>query len=82
MKEVCPLSAEINHRIITDTNKMDVKETINRDFFLLENMMSSYDFKEGVRCLLIDKGSKPKWSASDVGSVDSQEVTKLMTPSK
>lgn len=32
-------------------------------------MVVSADFKEGVRCVLKEKGAVPKWSCPDLSSV-------------
>lgn len=47
------MSVELVHRIITATKTMSVKECINRDYYVLENMINSADFQEGVKCRVI-----------------------------
>jgi hypothetical protein len=32
---------------------MDIKQCLNRDYYVLENMINSPDFQEGVRCRVI-----------------------------
>jgi len=36
--------------------------------------MSDHDFFEGVRCLLFDKGSSPKWKHNSIFEVTDSEV--------
>ena len=38
--------------------------------------LDSHDVPEGVRCTLIDKGTKPNWSHKNVFEVTQEEVEK------
>ena len=42
---------------------MNEKEVLIFDYQVLEHMAVSDDFREGTRCILIEKGAIPKWSA-------------------
>jgi hypothetical protein len=80
MKEVCPVSIELVHRLITETKNMSLKECFIRDFQVIEHMVVSDDFKEGVRCVLVEKGSKANWSALDLFSVKEEQVQRFLKP--
>ena len=74
MGEVCPVSIELVWRLITRTKKMTVKECFINDFEVIEHMVVSDDFKEGVRCVLMEKGAKANWSAKDLSSLKEEQV--------
>jgi len=61
---------------------MEIKEVINRDFYVLENMTNSEDFKEGVRCRVIEKEAIPKWTVPDLDSVKEEHLEAFLTPKK
>ncbi len=42
--------------------------------------MQEKDFYEGVRCMLVDKGSKPVWSPADLASVNAEFVESFFSP--
>lgn len=42
--------------------------------------MEGIDFFEGVRCALVDKGAKPKWSHGRLEDVKKEEVDKYFQP--
>jgi len=42
--------------------------------------MEGNDFFEGIRCILVDKGAKPKWTHDHVLSVKEAEVDKYFEP--
>ena len=48
---------------------MTLKQCFVRDFEVIEHMVVSDDFKEGVRCVLVEKGAKANWSSPNLASV-------------
>ena len=78
MSSVCPLSVELIYRILEDTSTMTIKECLERDNYVSENIVNGHDYNEGVRCLLIDKGQTPKWSHADLFSVKKEEIDALL----
>ena len=63
---MCPVSVELVHRLITNAKNMNLKDTFILDYVILEHMAVNPDFREGVRSVLIKKGSTPKWSCQDL----------------
>ena len=53
---------------------MNPKQCFISDFEVIEHMVIADDFKEGVRCVLIEKGAKPNWSATNLSSLKEEQV--------
>lgn len=45
-------------------------------------MAVNYDFREGVRCVLIEKGAIPKWSSPSLLEIKEETVAAFLTPVK
>jgi len=45
-------------------------------------MTNSEDFKEGVRCRVIEKEAIPKWTVPDLDSVKEEHLEAFLTPKK
>jgi enoyl-CoA hydratase len=69
LKQVCPTSIELVCRMIRKAKSMTLKECFIQDFMVIEHMVVSPDFKEGVRCVLKEKGVIPKWSCPELKSL-------------
>jgi enoyl-CoA hydratase len=69
MRELCPLSLELTFRLIAQAKEMTLKQCFVRDFQVIEQMVGSPDFREGVRCVLLEKGQTPKWTVPDLKSL-------------
>jgi hypothetical protein len=52
------------------------------DYQIIEHMAVNYDFREGVRCVLIEKGAVPKWSSPSLLEIKEDTVTAFLTPVK
>lgn len=55
--------------MIDQAKTKTLKECFELDYVVIEHMVVSADFKEGVRSVLQEKGSTPKWSCSSLNSV-------------
>jgi len=69
LEEQCPISAHVTFRNIQMSRNMTAKDCFVNDFAVSQRFMESPDFFEGVRCTLIDKGDKPKWSHKSIYDV-------------
>ena len=77
LEEQCPLSTNVTHRSIKISGNRSVKECFLQDFIMAQHFSVNQNFSEGVRCLLIDKGSTPKWTHNHLLDVKEEEVEKL-----
>lgn len=59
---------------------LTLRDVFVTDTIVVENMASSADFKEGVRCVLMEKGAVPKWTCDSIPKVPSEAVEKFLIP--
>ena len=48
-----------------------------RDFEVAKYFSQDHNFEQGVKCLLIEKGSTPKWSHKHLLDVSEEDVDKV-----
>ena len=77
MKEHCPLSLRIIFDMMIKPAP-SVTESIIQDFRVGHWMMREDDFYEGVRCMLVDKGSKPQWKYKDPLEIDQKYIDRIL----
>lgn len=80
MRDLNPLSMELTFRLIQQAKEMTLKEVLVRDYNVVEHMVGSADFREGVKCVLIEKTGVPKWTIPDLKSLPEEEVDRFMKP--
>ena len=71
-----PLSLKVIKEQIKQHKNISLKEAFKADFKIAYHFMNGIDFYEGVRCLLIDRGDKPKWEFNNLSLVSDEEVLK------
>lgn len=67
------------------SRNMTAKECFKRDYAISQRFMEGADFYEGVRCTLIEKNAKPKWTHKSIHEVPEADVRKFfeeLPPSK
>lgn len=47
---------------IKRSKNMEMRDCFETDYAVSQRFMEGKDFFEGVRCTLVDKGAKPKWT--------------------
>lgn len=62
LNEQCPPSIGVIHRLIETAKGKSYRECFLRDYKLVQHYIVDPNFAEGVRSVLIDKGSKALWS--------------------
>lgn len=81
----CPISVNVTFESIRRSKEMDMKDCYEADYAVSQRFMEGKDFFEGVRCTLVDKGVKPKWthaSAKDIKEEDVLKYFKSLAPEK
>jgi enoyl-CoA hydratase len=66
INEQCPLSLGVIHRLIHLAKNKTLKECFIQDFNLAQKYAVDPNFAEGVRTVLVDRGSEPNWSHKHV----------------
>jgi hypothetical protein len=85
MEQQCPISVHVTFKNIQMSRNMTAKDCFINDYAISQRFMQGNDFFEGVRCMLIDKNAKPKWSHKSIYEVPESDVNKFfeeLPPSK
>ena len=73
-----PLSVSVALEAIRRAARMDtLAQVLDQDLMLGSTFASSSDFVEGVRALLVDRDSSPRWRHGSLEDVDPSEVAQL-----
>ncbi len=69
-----PTSVAVAFRQIRAGRMLSMPECMVMEFRILNRMLAGHDFYEGIRAVLVDKGSTPVWSPSRLEDVTEGEV--------
>lgn len=58
-----------------------IKECFIRDFEVAKVFSKGHNFREGVTCLLIEKGAVPKWTHKHLMDVSEEDVDEVFKQS-
>lgn len=72
--EKSPTSLAVAFREIKSGQTMSMAECMKMEFRILNRMLRSHDFYEGIRTVLIDKGAKPNWRPASLSHVTHEAV--------
>ena len=75
-----PTSLHVTFRAIMAGSTMSMDECMKMEFRILNRMLSTHDLYEGIRAVLIEKGSLPHWQPSRLEDVDSAAVDAYFAP--
>ena len=75
-----PTSLRITDRHIRSARTLDLRETLIQDYRIACRCLEAPDFIEGVRALIIDKGSQPNWQPSALSEVIATQVAHYFAP--
>lgn len=59
---------------------MDLLNNLKMEYMLVQRFIADGNFFEGVRALLVDRGSKPVWKPAAYSDVSSEKVNWFFTP--
>jgi enoyl-CoA hydratase/carnithine racemase len=74
LEKLSPTSLKVVLKQINNGKSMDLKQCLEMEYRIAEEMMSGSDFFEGVRAMLIDKDKSPKWNPSSLDQVTDEAV--------
>lgn len=75
-----PTSLSVALRQILDGGMMDMEECMRMEYRILSRMLVGHDFYEGIRAVLIDKGSTPEWKPATLEEIDPAEIEAYFAP--
>ena len=77
MKKKCPMSLAVTAELIKKGMNKNLKECLEMEYDLSQNMVYRDDFDEGIDAVLISKHHNPKWKPNLLDDIDLNEVKKL-----
>ena len=75
-----PTSLHVAWRQISAGLTLSMDECMKMEFRILNRMLAGRDFYEGIRAVIIDKGSKPHWQPASIDAVDTADVDAYFAP--
>lgn len=75
-----PTSLGVTFRQITTGSTLSMDECMRMEFRIVNRMLSGHDFYEGIRAVLIDKGSTPKWRPATLDELDPAAIDAYFAP--
>ncbi|MEZ2332377.1 enoyl-CoA hydratase/isomerase family protein [Mesorhizobium sp. RCC_202] len=75
-----PTSLHVAWREISAGSTLSMDECMKMEFRILNRMLAGHDFYEGIRAVIIDKGSTPEWRPSSLGDISAAEIDAYFAP--
>jgi enoyl-CoA hydratase len=75
-----PTSLKISLKAMQDGSKKDFDACMRQEYRLVSRFLSSHDFAEGIRAVIIDKDQMPKWDPDRIEKVTDADVEKYFAP--
>ena len=76
LNKKCPMSLGISTKLINDANGKSLKECLETEYQLSQNVVYRDDFDNGVNSVLVTKAHNPKWSPSKITEINIEEINK------
>jgi enoyl-CoA hydratase len=80
MRKRSPTSLHVTFRQIRDGEMLSIEDCMQMEYRIVTRMLDGHDFYEGVRAVLIDKGSTPQWKPATIGEVSDAAVEAYFAP--
>lgn len=75
-----PTSLNVAWRQISAGLTLSMEACMKMEFRILNRMLAGHDFYEGIRAVIVDKGSTPQWRPADLAEVDAASVDAYFAP--
>ncbi|GAB1581699.1 enoyl-CoA hydratase/isomerase family protein [Phyllobacterium phragmitis] len=75
-----PMSLHVTFRQIAEGRGLAMDDCMRMEYRIVNRMLRGHDFYEGVRAVLIDKGSTPNWKPARLEDVTSGDVDAYFAP--
>jgi 3-hydroxyisobutyryl-CoA hydrolase len=80
LNQMCPTSLKVTKQQLELGSKMTLKECLKMEFTIASQVSSSYNFKEGIRALLIDRDGNPQWNPKKISEVSKANIESIFKP--
>lgn len=75
-----PTSLAVTFQQVKAGKMLSMDECMRMEFRIVSRMLRGHDFFEGIRAVLIDKGSKPEWRPATLAEVGDDAVQAYFAP--
>ena len=72
----CPMSLAISSKLISDSKGKSLKECLETEYQLSQNVVYRDDFNNGVNSVLVTKDHSPQWNPSTINEINIEELNK------
>ena len=76
LNKKCPMSLGISTKLINDAKGKSLKECLETEYQLSQNVVYRDDFDNGVNSVLVTKDHNPKWNPSKITEINIEEINK------
>ncbi|MEU0135820.1 enoyl-CoA hydratase/isomerase family protein [Streptomyces sp. NPDC006296] len=66
LRAACPASLVLTDELLRLGSTDPLRACLDRELATARSVVSGHDFDEGVRCALVERGTVPRWSHTDV----------------
>ena len=73
----CPMSLAITVELLDRAKKLSLKECLEMEFQLSQNVVYRDDFNNGIEAVLVTKTYNPTWNPKSIHDINYDEVKKL-----
>ncbi len=75
-----PTSLNVAWRQISAGLTLSMEACMKMEFRILNRMLAGHDFYEGIRAVLVDKGSTPQWRPASLAEVEAAAIDAYFAP--
>ena len=76
LNKKCPMSLGVSAKLINDAKGKSLKECLETEYQLSQNVVYRDDFDNGVNSVLVTKDHNPKWNPSKITEINIEEINK------
>ena len=80
MRTRSPTSLGVTFRQVAAGSTLSMDECMRMEFRIVNRMLAGHDFYEGIRAVLVDKGSTPLWRPATLEELDPAEIDAYFAP--
>ena len=74
------LCSQLTHQQLQRGRGLTLRGAFQQEFRMAQRCMTTHDFREGVRSILIDKDNAPTWNPSTLSAVTPEYIEQFFEP--